>query len=144
MPKIFVLRHQLAEQQAKLKANDKGGDSAASNSPPLSSSPPGGGASSGAGSGDERGSGSSGGSTNQIVQNKAPSSAVQIHSHASPPRPQIVVPEGVAPSSHPHHETVILPPGLVIQPIPAPPPPSQARQPPPAPLISGKTFPNIH
>lgn len=34
MPKIFVLRHQLAEQQAKLKLHDKGDSSA--NSPPLS------------------------------------------------------------------------------------------------------------
>ena len=35
MPKIFVLRHQLAEQQARLRQHDKGGE--ASNSPPLSS-----------------------------------------------------------------------------------------------------------
>ena len=35
MPKIFVLRHQLAEQQARLRQNDKGGES--SNSPSLSS-----------------------------------------------------------------------------------------------------------
>ena len=34
MPKIFVLRHQLAEQQARLRQSDKG---EASNSPPLSS-----------------------------------------------------------------------------------------------------------
>ena len=35
MPKIFVLRHQLQEQQAKLRQHDKGGES--SNSPSLSS-----------------------------------------------------------------------------------------------------------
>ncbi len=34
MPKIFVLRHQLAEQQAKLRQHDKGENSS---SPPLSS-----------------------------------------------------------------------------------------------------------
>lgn len=36
MPKIFVLRHQLAEQQAKLRQHDKAGSENA-NSPPLSS-----------------------------------------------------------------------------------------------------------
>lgn len=36
MPKIFVLRHQLAEQQARLRQHDKGG-AEASSSPPLSS-----------------------------------------------------------------------------------------------------------
>ena len=35
MPKIFVLRHQLAEQQAKLRQHDKQGENASS--PPLSS-----------------------------------------------------------------------------------------------------------
>ena len=34
MPKIFVLRHQLAEQQAKLRQHDKSGENS---SPPLSS-----------------------------------------------------------------------------------------------------------
>ena len=36
MPKIFVLRHQLAEQQAKLRQHDKGGESS-NGSPSLSS-----------------------------------------------------------------------------------------------------------
>ena len=36
MPKIFVLRHQLAEQQKKLRQDDKGAGGEASNSPPLS------------------------------------------------------------------------------------------------------------
>ena len=36
MPKIFVLRHQLAEQQKKLRQDDKGASGEASNSPPLS------------------------------------------------------------------------------------------------------------
>ncbi len=113
MPKIFVLRHQLAQQQAKLKANDKGGDTTASNSPPLSSP-------AGAGSG---GNGSEDENPPRVVQAQQ-LEGVQVH---------VTPPSGLPP----HAETLVIPPGLVIQPVPQPGP----RQPPPGPPVpSGKTL----
>lgn len=76
MPKIFVLRHQLAEQQAKLRQHDKQGENS---SPPLSS--------------DEEAA------KEALIQERPPSN------HHAENRPEIL--------SRP-------PPGLVIQPIPAP------------------------
>ena len=98
MPKIFVLRHQLAEQQAKLRQHDKGGESN-SGSPSLSS--------------DEE--------KFEPTASKSETVSVVV-------QPPVLGGLGVAPVNNPLQPqqpevSDILqrpPPGLVIQPIPPP------------------------
>ena len=116
MPKIFVLRHQLQEQQAKLRQHDKGGES--SNSPSLSSD-------------EEKGfePATSKKQAGVIIQppvlNLAPVTSLQQ------PQPEV---------------SDILqrpPPGLVIQPIPPPQPQPQTSAPSTSSPTAGKKSLNI-
>ena len=87
MPKIFVLRHQLAEQQARLRQNDKGGESS-NGSPSLSSD-----------------------------EETRPGETVVV-------QPSVLLAPAVL-HQQPEVSDILQrpPPGLVIQPIPAPPQP---------------------
>lgn len=99
MPKIFVLRHQLAEQQAKLRQHDKGQNDGenSSNSPSLSS--------------DEEKFESA--ASKEVVLVQPGTSGTTLVLGPVVPQPQ-----------QPEVSDILQrpPPGLVIQPIPAPQP----------------------